>query len=69
MFKFLRRAAVLGVVSLAPLAAFAGGNPYDPLINAIDFTDVGPVVYGAAGALAAILVIIKGVKFGLSLIR
>jgi hypothetical protein len=63
--KFL---AVAVAALFVPLAAVAG-SPYDPLIDAIDFTEVAPVVYGAAGALAAILVIIKGVKFGLSLIR
>jgi hypothetical protein len=62
-----RLAAAGGALVLAPLSFAA--SPYQPIIDAVDFGDVGTAVYGVAGALAAILVIIMGVRFALKLLR
>lgn len=68
--KFMNQARKYGVrvgatvaAATLPLVAFAGGGPdYSGITDAIVFDDIEPLVIGAAGALIALFVVIKGVR-------
>lgn len=74
MRSFIQKANALALASLALVAspAFAGGGggiDYSILVDAIDFSTVSGAVMGAAAALAAVFIIILGVRLVLRFVR
>lgn len=69
MRNFKRYLAVAFATVLAPVAAFATPSPYEAIETAADWTAVGTVIGGIAAALALVLVIRKGLRLGLSMVK
>lgn len=66
----LKQAAALVAASVLSVPAMAqeGGVDYGPIIDAVDFGDIAPLVVAVGGGLAAIYVAIRGMRIGLSLL-
>lgn len=66
--KYLSGALVSALV-VSPAFAGGGGPDFSSLSDAIDFETVAPVVLAAGAALVTLLVIIKGVKIVIAMVR
>lgn len=67
----LNQAVLLAAASVLSVPAFAqeGGVDYSPIVDAVDFGDIAPLVVAVGGGLAAIYVAIRGMRIGLSMLR
>ncbi|MDY6948553.1 MAG: hypothetical protein SXG53_22860 [Pseudomonadota bacterium] len=67
-FNSVRKYGAGLALSLVATSVFAA-DPYAAITAAVDFDGVTPVIIAAAAALAIILVLRKGVRFALSMVK
>lgn len=69
-YQKLKQAVFLaaGIALAGPVLAQEGVD-YSPIIDAVDFGDIAPLVVAVGGGLAAIYVAIRGMRIGLSMLR
>jgi len=69
MRKFLSSLSVGAGALLFPLFALATAGTYDPITAAVDWADVVTAIVAVAALVAAVLVVVRGSRFLLAMIR